>query len=193
MDYPASFELDADTRVANWRPLVHWLLAVPHLFVAYILGQIAGLLVIVCWFVILFTGKLPAGLANFQCLNLRYGARAYSYALWLREPYPAFDFTFTPEDPGGDPVRVDFTPALEGRNRLTVGLRLIWMIPAMLYGFVLWIAAAFVVFASFFAVLFTGNYPAGMRNFVVRVARYFVRFSAYYYLLTDVYPPFELE
>lgn len=193
MAYPATFELDAPTKVANWRPLVHWFLAIPHWVVNYFLSQIGQLLAVISWFVIVFTGKLPAGLANFQCLVIRYSTRTYTYGFWLREPYPPFDFTPTPADPGGDPVRVDLIPAYEDRNRLTVGLRIIWAIPALLFAIVLWIAAAAVVFVSFFAVLFTGRYPEGMRDFVLRAGRYFVRLTAYLYLLTDEYPPFALE
>ena len=29
-DYPADLQLDAPLEVANWRPLVHWLLAIPQ-------------------------------------------------------------------------------------------------------------------------------------------------------------------
>ena len=48
-------------------------------------------------------------------------------------------------------------------------------------------------FASFFAVLTTGTYPAGLRDFMVRSGRYFTRLSAYGYLLTDDYPPLALD
>ncbi|MGH9177471.1 MAG: DUF4389 domain-containing protein [Acidimicrobiales bacterium] len=193
MSYPATFELNAETKIANWRPLVHWLLAIPHLFIAYLLGQVGQLLAFISWLIIVFTGRLPAGLANFQCLVIRYTTRAYTYALWLREPYPPFDFTPSPEDPGGDPVVVTIAPVLEDRNRLTVGLRLIWIIPVALFGLVLSVAAMAVTFVSFFAVLFTGRYPVGMHSFMVRVGGYYVRLSAYGYLLVDDYPPFALE
>jgi hypothetical protein len=193
MVYPVSLELDADTKIANWRPLVHWLLGVPHLVIANVLSNVAGVVAVVSWFAILFTGALPPGLAGLQCLVLRYNARAVSYALWLREPYPAFDFSTTSADPGGDPVRVDIVPAYENRNKLTVALRFLWIIPAALFGFVLSIAVAAVAFASFFAVLTTGTYPAGLRDFMVRSGRYFTRLSAYAYLLTDEYPPLALD
>lgn len=193
MDYPATLEFNGDNKVANWRPLVHWLLGIPHFVVAYLLSQVGGLISFISWLVIVFTGRLPVGLANFQCLVIRYTTRTYSYSLWLREAYPPFDFTPSPEDPGGDPFMVAFTPALEDRNRLTVGLRFIWMIPAALFAMVLTIAAMAVTFVSFFAVLFTGRYPEGMHGFMIRVGRYLVRFSAYYYLLADEYPPFALE
>lgn len=192
-DYPANYELDAPAAVANWRPLVHWLLDIPHLVIANALSNVAGVMAFISWFAILFTGRLPEGLANFQCLVIRYQARAYSYATWLREPYPAFDFSMTPADPGGDPVRVELRPQLGNRNRLTVGLRFLWIIPAALFLMVVGIAAFFAVVAAFFAVLFTGRWPEGIRRFVIGASRLGVRVSAYWYLLVDDYPPFSLD
>ncbi|MDQ1749088.1 MAG: hypothetical protein QOE71_144, partial [Pseudonocardiales bacterium] len=55
------------------------------------------------------------------------------------------------------------------------------------------IAAVFVVIAGFFAVLFTGEYPLRMRDFLVAVYRYSLRVQAYVGLLTDQYPPFALN
>ena len=57
---------------------------------------------------------------------------------------------------------------------------------------VLSIASAVVHLIAFFAVLFTGRYPAGMCNFVMNVWRWWLRLEAYVLLLTDDYPPFEL-
>jgi hypothetical protein len=193
MDYPVNLELDAPEKVANWRPLVAGILAIPHLIVAYALGSVAGVIGVISWFAIVFTGRLPEGLANFQCLVIRYQLRAQSYAMWLREPYPPFDFSMTGPDPGGDPLRVDIRPQLENRNRLTVGLRFVWIIPVALFAAVVAIGAFFVMVAAFFAVLFTGRWPAGMRGFIVKVLRLNVRVQAYGYLLVDDYPPFQLS
>jgi hypothetical protein len=49
------------------------------------------------------------------------------------------------------------------------------------------------VFIGFFAVLITGGYPQGLRDFLVGVYRYNVRVQAYVGLLTDQYPPFTLH
>lgn len=191
--YPATFELAADDRVANWRPLVQWFLAIPHLFIGYVLQQIANLVSLIAWLVILFTGSLPSSLANYLCLAIRYQMRTYTYVLWLRESYPPFDFSATTDDPGIDVTRIDFRPTYEQRNRLTVGLRLIWVIPAALVGVVVALGAMFVAIAGFFAVLFTGRWPEGMRAFLLKVMRFSVRVTAYTYLLTDDYPPLALD
>lgn len=47
--------------------------------------------------------------------------------------------------------------------------------------------------AGFFAVLFTGRWPEGMRNYLIGATRWGTRVTAYFYLMTDVYPPFSLE
>lgn len=193
MSYPADLKLEAPLAVANWRPLVHWLLAIPHLIVANVLSNVAGVLSFISWFIIVFTGRLPEGIANFQCMTLRYEMRAYSYALWLREDYPAFEFELTPTDPGTDPVRVDITPQLEDRNRLTVGLRFLWIIPIALFTCIVGFVAYLAMFVSFFAVLLTGRWPEGLHRFVVNTARLVLRVSAYGRLLVDDYPPFELD
>ena len=191
--YPATFSFDAPERIANWRPLVHWLLAIPHLVIIYALEAVADLLAIISWFVILFTGRLPAGLAGFQAMFLRYTLRTAVYFGFLREEYPPITFTTTPVDPGDDArVGVDLVPQLEGRNRLTVAFRLILAIPHLIVLALLGIAVLVVGVIAFFAVLFTGRWPAGLRDFVLGVGRWWLRFQAYLLLLSDEYPPFTL-
>jgi hypothetical protein len=192
MSYPAHFEVEAPAEVANWRPLVQWLLAVPHLVIANVLSNVANVLALVSWFAILFTGNLPVGIARFQVMALRYNARAVTYAGWLHEDYPPFEFEMLTDDPRTTPTRVDVTPQLTDRNRLTVGLRLLWIIPAALFAAVMVVATVFVMLVAAFAVLFTGRWPEGMRAFVVNTGGVIVRFSAYANLLVDDYPPFSL-
>jgi len=55
---------------------------------------------------------------------------------------------------------------------------------------VLGIGAYIVLLIAFFAVLFTGKWPEGLRNYVIGVARLAYRMNVYAYLMTDVYPGF---
>jgi hypothetical protein len=192
--YPATLEVDRPERIANWRPIVQWLLAIPHFIILYVLGIVAEIVVIISWFAILFTGKLPEGLANLVCLYIRYNNRTVAYAGFLREEYPPFNFETVASDPGTyQPVRTGFDTELEDRNRLTVAFRIILVIPQAivlaLLGFVAFLASVI----AFFAVLFTGRWPEGLRTFVVGIMRWSTRVSAYLYLLTDEYPPFSLD
>lgn len=193
MTYPAAFTLEPPEKVANWRPLVQWLLAIPHFIAAYVLNIVAAICVVIAWFAILITGKMPQGLADFICLGHRYQGRAMAYAGFLHAEYPPFDFSTTAADPGGQPVRFDYEPALEDRNRLTVLLRIFWMIPAYIFFYVIYLIAGIVWFISFFAVLFTGKWPGGLLNFATGAIRVATRFGAYASLLTDEYPPFNLD
>jgi len=58
---------------------------------------------------------------------------------------------------------------------------------------VLGIAVWAVYVIAFFAVLFTGRWPQGLRNFAVGFMRWVLRVEAYLLLLTDDYPPFALD
>jgi Domain of unknown function (DUF4389) len=192
--YPATFAFDPPEKVANWRPLVSWLLTIPHFVVIYVLNIVSEICAVVSWIVILFTGNLPEGLANFQVMYIRYVTRVYTYSGFMREEYPPFTFDMTPADPGDDPrVRVDFVPQLTDRNRLTVAFRILLAIPQFIVFAVLGLAACVVLVIAFFAVLFTGTWPPGLRDFVLSVMRWSVRLQAYFLMLTDEYPPFSLD
>lgn len=191
--YPATFALDAPEKIARWRPLVQWFLAIPHFIVLYLFGIVAQIGAVVAWFAIVFTGRMPEALAKIIVTYNRYNTRVFTYAGFLHDQYPPFDFSDTNQDPGGYPAAVSYEPQLEGRNRLTVLLRFIWAIPALIFFYVIYIAVSIVWFIAFFAVIITGGWPTGMRNFVTGVLRYGTRFGAYLFLLTDEYPPFNLD
>lgn len=193
MAYPASLSVETPERVANWRPLLQWLLALPHWIIVTVLGYVSQAIAFISWFAILFTGRLPAGLANFQIMYLRYNARLYAYAGFLYSRYPPFAFDMTADDPGGAPVSVSVQPQLEGRNRLTTLVRLILAIPAGLFALIVGIIALVCHLLGVLAVLFTGRWPSGLRGWVVSVMGVDLRLNVYWSLLTDEYPPFSLD
>ena len=193
MEYPATVEVRTPDHLDNWRPLVQWILALPHLIIVGALGSVSSALAMVSWVMIVFTGSLPAGLANFQVMIMRYTTRAQLYAGFLHDTYPAFDFSTTDAGAGTDPVTVTVTPVLERRNRLTVALRFIWVIPAALYVVLVTIIGTVCWIAGFLAVLFTGRWPESLRSKVIAMQRVILRFDAYAWMLVDTYPPFSMS
>ncbi len=192
--YPATFTFDPPEKVANWRVIGNWFLAIPHFIVLYVLGIVSEVVGFVSWLLILFTGSLPEGLATLQTMYIRYAVRTYTYVAFMREEYPPFAFDTTAADPGNDPrVRVDFSPQLADRNRLTCFFRIILAIPLVIVLAVLGIGAFVCMVIAFFAVLFTGTWPQGLRDFVLKVMRFGLRTQTYYLLLTDEYPPFTVD
>lgn len=191
--YPATLTIATPEKVANWRPLVHWLLAIPHFVIMYVLGLVAQICALISWFAIVFTGRLPEGLGGVSAMYIRYSNRVGSYVGFLHEQYPPFEFGTTSADPGGHAARTDLAIELEGRNRLTVGLRFLWIIPALIVTYLIFIIAAVCWFIAFFAVLFTGKWPDGLRNWVLKALRASTRLNAYMFLLTDRYPPLSFD
>ena len=111
-------------------------------------------------------------------------------------------------------MHVDVAPALHGRDRLTTALRPVLAVPHVLLvggplgavmswtwytqggdplmlgaGGALGGAAAAIVIVAWFAILFTGTYPRGLRNLLVLYLRWRVRAVAYMALLRDEFPP----
>ncbi len=76
------------------------------------------------------------------------------------------------------------------RDRLSVGLRLIHVIPHAVVLFFLLIAWFVTSIIAWFAILFTGTYPEALYQFGVGVMRWQVRVESHALLLRDEYPPF---
>ena len=89
-------------------------------------------------------------------------------------------------------VDVGFT-GLAQQNRLTVLVRLILLIPQIIVLALLAIALFFVAIIGWFAALITGRLPEWAYTFMSGLIRWGVRVQAYYFLLTDRYPPFSFD
>ena len=79
---------------------------------------------------------------------------------------------------------------VEQRNRLTAFFRLILAIPLAIWLYIYSIVALFAIVFAWFAIVFTGRYPAGLYEFVAGYNRFITRFTAYAALLCDPYPSF---
>src|SRR3954454_10272211 len=90
--YPVRLDLTADNRIARWRPLVQWLLAIPHLAISSVLRSLRHLLTAVSLVTVLFTKRIPRQVFDAIAMTYRYEWRAVSYGLFLHQDYPPFDF-----------------------------------------------------------------------------------------------------
>jgi hypothetical protein len=79
------------------------------------------------------------------------------------------------------------------RDRVTVLVRLILMIPQVIVLGLLGFVGFFVAVAGWFGALFTGRLPEFARNFLTGYLRWSTRVGAYGLLLTDAYPPFSFD
>lgn len=191
--YPVRMAADENNKVANWRALVHWLMVIPHLIISSVLSWVAQIVGFVSWLIVLFTGKMPEGIHGFQAMYLRYQNRAYGFMLLLTEEYPPFEFETTAADTSGYTIRSDFDYQPGPRNRLTTFLRVVMVIPQVLVLLFVYLAAYAAYIIGWFAVLFTGTMPQGIRGFLIGVGRWNTRVLAYFWLLTDEYPPFSTD
>jgi Domain of unknown function (DUF4389) len=190
--YPATLEFGNDTRIARWRPLAQWLMAIPQVVVAHVLSLLRGVLTFVALFTVLFTRRIPRPIFDAIAMTIRYEWRALSYALFLHADYPPFDFTTSAEDDGVEPhtrLAIAYPAELDRWKPL---YKWLLAIPHYIVLALLAIGAFFAFLASFVVVLVTGDYPAGIRGFIVGYSRYVLRVQAYVGLLTDEYPPFRL-
>ena len=190
--YAARLEFRADTHIARWRPLAQWLLAIPQLAVASALRSLRQILILISLFTVLFTERIPRPVFDMIAMSYRYEWRAVSYALFMHEDYPPFDFEPSAADEGAEP-HTTLSVAYPARlGRWAPLYKWFLAIPHYLVLLVLCFGALFAFVGGFFAVLFTGDYPKAIRDFLVGVYRYGFRVEAYAGLLSDIYPPFRL-
>ena len=164
---------------------IRLLLAIPHFIVLEVFGIVACVVTVISWFIQVFTGKRNEGMFNLANRFVAYAARVYAYAGLLYDVYPGFI-----DDQGKTPVAYQLAFAEGPVNRLTVGLRIIWIIPAAIIGAIMGIAAFVVVVISWFSIVITGKQSRSMWDFVLKVVRFTLQVQSYGLLMTDTYPKF---
>ena len=184
--------VDSPYAIARWRPLVNWVLYIPHAIVLYGLQILARMVFFVYWLMLLFTGKLHPGLYGVLVMYERYNARAGGFLLGYSETYPPFDFTTAGTDNDAyPPVRLTL-PVVPASVPRSAVLNVLKAIPHYFVLMIYFIGAAAVAVVGWFAVLFTGAWPKGMRDFLVRVNNYYLRVWTYVAMVENDYPPFGL-
>jgi Domain of unknown function (DUF4389) len=186
MEHPIRLSVTDDLTRNRLTVAFRIILAIPHLLWLTLWGIVVFFALIVSWFATLFAGTTPEGLHNFIAQYLRYTTHVYGYLLFLADPYPGFL--------GDQPYDADLHIAPPApQNRWITGFRAILAIPALIVATVLWYVVEVVAIISWFACLFIGAMPLGLRNLSAWILRFVQQTHAYTLLLTDRYPNFGTE
>jgi Domain of unknown function (DUF4389) len=199
--YPLALEGRLDEPLSRWLWLVKWLLIVPHVIVLVFLWIAFAVLWLVAMFAIVFTGRYPRGIFDFNVGVLRWTWRVEYYATAAigTDRYPPFSLGEEPDYPA--------TLSVEYPQQLSRGLALVkwwllaiphYLVVAVLIGgwgvrvWSLGLIGILTLIAGGY-LLFTGRYPRTVFDFVMGLNRWAYRVAAYAALMTDEYPPFRLD
>jgi hypothetical protein len=168
-------------RQNRWTVGFRLILAIPHLLWLTVVTFAAFFVLVVGWFAALFTAQLPAGIARFLYLVLRYHVRLLAYVYLLRDDYPPFRL--------GDeryPVVVETSP---GRlNRVAVLFRLVLALPVLVLANWLSAGLTLVLIVLWVVVLANGRMPGLPAQAIAAVLRYEARTYGYVMMLSSEYP-----
>jgi hypothetical protein len=195
--------------------LVKWLLLVPHYVVLIFLWVAFCVVTVIAFFAILFTGRYPRSLFDFNVGVMRWSWRVNYYGYWAlgTDRYPPF----TLAEVADYPAHLDVAYP----ERLSRGLIFVkWLlavphllIVAVFVGGGVWLGTrggtandawdnganagvsvvGLLVLIAAIALLFTGRYPTPIYDFVLGMDRWALRVGPYVALMTDRYPPFRLD
>jgi len=207
--YPLRLAGELSPRLSRGLWLVKWLLAIPHFIVLFALWIAFCVVTLMAFFAILFTGRYPRGLFDFNVGVLRWSWRVgfYSYSALGTDNYPPFTLKDVPDYPARLEVAYP--------DSLSRGLVLVkwWLLAIPHYlvvgvfaggGMAAWAVGngwllgsggliGLLVAIAGVTLLFTTRYPKPLYDFLLGMNRWVFRVAAYSSLMTDVYPPFRLD
>lgn len=159
------------------------LLAIPHFVWLWLWGYVVILVAILNWFATLFVGRPPRPFHRFISRYVRYEFHVYAFVTLAANPFPGFTGRA-----GSYPLDLDLPEEPQRQSRGKTFFRIVLAIPAFMVCFALEFALFVAAFLTWWAALFTGRAPWGLRNLMAYGLRYFAQTRAYIFLLTDRYP-----
>jgi hypothetical protein len=207
---PVRVEGDLAQPLSRGLWLVKWLFALPHFIILAFLWIAFFVVTVVAFIAILFTGRYPRGIFDFNVGVMRWTWRVgfYSYSALGTDRYPPFTLDDVPDYPAR--IHVAYPESLS-RGLVLVKSWLLAIPHLIIVGVFVgggvegmsgagnwaWVGSGgliglLVVFAGI-ALLFTGRYPQPIYDFVLGMNRWVWRVVAYVALMTDTYPPFRLD
>jgi hypothetical protein len=209
--YPVRLNGALDPGLSRWLWLVKWFLAIPHLVVLAFLWLAFVPLTFIAGIAILFTGRYPRSIFDFNVGVVRWSWRVAYYATNAlgTDRYPPFTLQPDPSYPAD--LAVDYP------ERLSRGLVLVkwWLLAIPHYIVVAFFAGTWswstpggrdnveyvfggsligiLVLIGAVVLLFSGRYPQPVFDFVMGMNRWCYRVLAYAALMRDEYPPFRFD
>ncbi len=180
--------IDAPSR---WLWLIKWcVLAVPHYPILILLYLVYPLLTVVAGIAIMFTGRYPRPVFDFNVGVLRWSWRVMNYRFPMNssDKYPPFTLASRPDYPGD--LQVDYPERL---SKSAVPVKWLLAIPQIL---LCWSMEPLLQVACVIAavsLLCTGTTPRGIFDLLMGIVRWRYRVAVYVSLMRDEYPPFQMD
>ncbi len=184
-DYPVRLNIAYEEPLNRFLPLVKWLLLLPHYIALFLLVIGAYLAAIGAFFAVLFTGRYPRGIFEFEVGVMRWALRVNAYYYLMTDHYPPFSLNPEPDYP----AQLEIEYPEEGVARWRPLVQWLLAIPYLIAASVIGYIAQILVFFAFFAILFTRRFPKGMFEIVEVSLRWLFRSYAYAGFMTTRYPP----